>query len=526
MFKGTIGISCAALLVAAARQGQPHIVMFVVDDMGWADVSYHGGNFPSPNMDSLSADGVRFDRYYTQQVCSPTRSALMTGRYPFHIGMHHATTIMAGSTAAIPKDIPTISELLGDQGYRSHAIGKWHLGYASWSNTPLGRGFESYAGYLQGAVDYYNKTFGVNQAGHTGIGFDFWRNKTAAWDQVGLYAPDFYQAEAQRVISSHNVSEPMFMYYAHQLIHEPDEEPTGTQHQEACGAVNQSDPGPRFATCTMQSRVDSDLGELVEMLREKGMWDNTILWMVSDNGGMVDQPEYAAVSSGSSNWPLRAGKATLFEGGVRCPSFLTGGRDVLPAPVRNKTVNELLHHVDVAKTLCVLGGCDGSRLGTDGYDVWESLVLGKSSVGTSYKRTELPVLIDVADKHDKREDVSGNFSALIQGDWKLINGAYNFKTLSYDGWWTNDPQEVQEPAGAALAVTMNNCEGVLLFNITADPTERVNVALANPGVVAAMQARIAWYADPANGYVVQQPNTPHPKSLPALHNGTWAPFIP
>merc|ERR1719305_1446381 len=132
--------------------------MMVLDDVGWTDVGYHGSDFPTPVIDQLATkDGVRLENYYVQQVCSPTRSALMTARYPFRTGMQHSTTLTPGTLAALPADTPTIAEALKSKGYDTHAIGKWHLGYASWDNTPLGRGFKTYNGYLQGACDYYNK---------------------------------------------------------------------------------------------------------------------------------------------------------------------------------------------------------------------------------------------------------------------------------------------------------------------------------------------------------------------------------
>ena len=109
-----------------AKTKPPHIVLMVLDDVGFADVSYHDSLFPTPTIDRLATkEGVRLERYYVQQVCSPTRSALLTGRYPFHTGLQHSTTLMPGSTAAIPMDIPTIAELLKAQGYRTSAIGKW-----------------------------------------------------------------------------------------------------------------------------------------------------------------------------------------------------------------------------------------------------------------------------------------------------------------------------------------------------------------------------------------------------------------
>jgi arylsulfatase A-like enzyme len=98
--------------------------MMVVDDLGWTDVGYHGGKWPTPTIDKLAADGVKLNKYYVQQVCSPTRSALLTARYPFRTGMQHSTTLAPGTSAKIPTDTATIAEVLKNVGYSTHAIGK------------------------------------------------------------------------------------------------------------------------------------------------------------------------------------------------------------------------------------------------------------------------------------------------------------------------------------------------------------------------------------------------------------------
>ena len=111
------------LLPLLATGKQPHLVMMVLDDLGWADVGFHGGNSPTPEIDNLASTGVVLDKYYVQQVCSPTRSALMTGRYPFRTGLQHVTTLAPASRASIPKDTSTIAEVLKGSGYSTHAIG-------------------------------------------------------------------------------------------------------------------------------------------------------------------------------------------------------------------------------------------------------------------------------------------------------------------------------------------------------------------------------------------------------------------
>lgn len=208
---------------------------------------------------------------------------------------------------------------------------------------------------------------------------------------------------------------------------------------------------------------------------------------------------------------------------MRAPAFVTGGTNTLPLAARGKHALGLLHHVDVARTLAALGGANDSAMGDDGFDMWSSMVLGSDASAAASPRTELPINIDIANgiKMAAEAAVQGNFSALIQGDMKLIN--VNGGNL-YDGWWSNDPQSVEQPDEKAALIEMNGCKNVGLFNLTSDPNERNNLAAAMPDVVAKMQARIAWFASTENGYVAQQANTPHPLSLPKLHNGTWAPW--
>jgi len=501
--------------------------------LGWTDVGFHGSSFPTPNLDRLAEEGVKLDRYYVQQVCSPTRSALMTARYPFRTGLQHATTLLPGSTAKIPSDTATIAEVLKTVGYSTHAIGKWHLGYASWEDTPIGRGFDSYAGYLQGGEDYYNHTLKG--------GMDLWRNKTAAWDAYGTHSTSFFMEEAKRVLDSRDPAVPMFMYFAHQEIHAPLEAPPHSG--QACAHVNVTSPIGKEATagrhtlCTMASNMDTAVGAFVAMLKAKGMWDTTILWLTTDNGGMTygvhaDVQAPVAVST-SSNWPLRGGKATLFEGGVRGVSLVSGG--FLPDEARGKTRTELMQHVDLPATMAKLAGAQWTLGTPDGLDIWDAVAHGGSS-----KRIEVPINVDTCVGLTGSPPCarSSKYNALISSRWKLIeanwwlpvcpNTTWCTGAGMYDGWWTKDPYtHISVNASSqqgSMPVSGLNRGGLWLFDIAADPNEEENVAASNPGVVQRMRARLAALADPKNGYRDPQFNFPHPRALPALHNGTWAPY--
>jgi len=540
----------ASLLgVATAAPNKPHLVILAIDDLGWSDVGYHGSDFPTPNVDSLAASGVRLEKYYVQQVCSPTRSALMTSKYPFRTGLQHVTTLAPGSTAAIPKETPTIAEVLKAEGYATHCVGKWHLGFSGWDDTPLGRGFDSFAGYLNGAIDYYTHIFTAKTNGVSKGGLDYWRNKTVAWDQSGDYSTPFYLAEAKRAISNHDPETPMFMYYSSQLMHEPLQDPAdGGAGAKACAKVcSTASPEGDYATngrctlCKMATNMDAEVGALVDMLRAKDMWDNTVLWFTTDNGGMTTgfraDNEEDGPWSASSNYPLRGGKATLFEGGVRGVSFVAGGG--VPTASRNTATSELMMHVDVPATLAALAGATWGALGSDGVDVWSTIVSGAPS-----NRTEVPVNVDtcVGQMGGPPCGKDRVYNALISGaagtQWKLIdanlyphgcpNSTWCTGAGMYDGWWTNDPYHRVAPnvssQGPIPADNAPGTGGVWLFDLGKDPNEKANVAAENPEVVSELRARLAALADKKNGYRDPQGNIPHPRGFPKLHNGTWAPF--
>lgn len=492
---------CAA--TAHAAGSKPNIVFMALDDVGWSDVGYHGSDFPTPNIDRLATEGVRLEKYYVNQVCSPTRSAFMTGRYPFHTGLQHCITIAPGSHAHIPAEVPTLAETLQAAGYSTAMVGKWHIGYASWDYTPTGRGFESFAGYLQGFVDYYTKQFyrpGVKAS----YGLDFWRNQSVARDAVGNYSMDFYMEEAARVLDRRNQSKPFFLYFAHQTIHTPIQAPPEAEHANACAHVTVTKD--RNTLCQMASALDTAVGDFVEMLKTRDLWENTVLWVTTDNGGMPHFQE-GLPASAASNFPLRGGKTTLFEGGVRGVSFVTGGW--LPASASGHVVDGLLQHVDIPVTLAALAGALIPN--ADGLNVWDVVASGAAS-----PRTEVPLNLDpMGCAHFGAE-----FNGLISGKWKLISGAAG----NYDGWWSNGNYTHEPPTASAENTTVDNTS-VWLFDLSEDPTERRNVALDNLGVVSTMQERLRQLADPAKGFVPSQANTVSPLALPIFHGGVWAPFL-
>lgn len=312
-------------------------------------------------------------------------------------------------------------------------------------------------------------------------------------------------AEAERVLDERDPSKPLFLYFSHQQIHTPLQAPPGKEYEEACKGVTVTEW--RNIVCRMTNSLDRSIGDFVDMLKARGMWENTLLWVATDNGGMTSYGPTTLPASAASNWPLRAGKTTLFEGGVRGVSFVAGG--LLPASASGRVIGGLLQHVDIPVTLAALGGA--TLPGSDGFNVWDVVAEGVAS-----PRTEVPVNVD----HSCPNAKGASFDALIVGRWKLISGTAG----KYDGWWNNTDYVHENVTEVSDSVLIDDVK-VWLFDLIKDPNERQNVALMNPNMVSDMQFRLAELADINGGFLEPQDNSPNMTSLPEFHNGVWAPFL-
>ena len=213
---------CVALFSSCLTKispSQPHIVLIVADDLGWGDV---GWNNPfmldvTPSLTKLAKSGVILSQYYVQQVCTPSRAALMTGMYPFHIG-RQKQTIKPLMPTGLTLNRTLLPEQLAKLGYRNHLVGKWHLGFCKWEYTPTFRGFHHFFGFYTGASGHFSHV--------RGNGYDFRRNTRTLVGVQGKYSTDLFTDETVNVIKKHKFkNKPLFITLCYQAPHAPLEVP-------------------------------------------------------------------------------------------------------------------------------------------------------------------------------------------------------------------------------------------------------------------------------------------------------------
>lgn len=438
-----MGLWSFSVRAERAVSAKPNIVFIMADDLGNADLGYRGGEVVTPNIDQLAKAGVRMESFYGQQVCTPARAALMTGRYPMRQGLQ-TLVIFPSHTYGLPTDEWTLPQALKAAGYQTYMVGKWHLGHADSKYWPQNRGFDYFYGNTLGEVNYFTKERG-------GV-IDWQRNGTFL--QESGYYTDLIADDAVRLIEQQDPKKPFFLYFASLAPHAPFEVPDADLKQYA-GIQDKS----RQAYSAMISNLDRAIGRVVAALEKKGLRDNTLILFASDNGGATSglfatgakSPSELAKESGSiergarapaNNAPFRGGKGGLYEGGVRVPAFANW-----PARLKPAVVNAPLHMVDIMPTaLALAGGRADAGHPLDGRNIWPVLSGGKANPDET-------ILVNV-------EAFRG---AVRRGDWKLVK----------------------------LALLPGKVE---LFDLLHDPGEKNNVAEKHPEIVKDLEARLVAYA--------------------------------
>jgi arylsulfatase A-like enzyme len=437
LYQGLSLLAAAAALIGAfdtalAQQtGQkPNIVHIVADDLGWKDVGFNGcTDIKTPNIDALAAGGATFTQFYVQPMCTPTRAALMTGRYPFRYGLQ---TAVIPSVSAYGLDTAEwlMPQCLKEAGYKTAIIGKWHLGHADKKYWPKQRGFDYQYGAMIGELDYFT---------HEEHGVLDWYQDNKPLKEKG-YTTTLIGNQAVKLIEQHDTSTPLYLYLTFNAPHTPYQAP-----KEYIDRYTNIEDPTRRTYAGMVACLDDEIGRVVAALDKKKMRDNTLILFHSDNGG-TRSAMFAGVMADMSkvkipcdNGPYREGKGTLYEGATRVCALANW-----PGHIKaGSTVEGMIHAVDMYPTLAKLAGASTAKCKPlDGMDVWQAISEGKPS-----PRTEIVYNV---------EPFRG---AVRQGDWKLI-------------WRTMLPSSVD------------------LYNLAQDPSEKNNLATASPDKVAAFQQRL------------------------------------
>lgn len=336
-----------AAVAAGDARGQdrpPNVVLIVADDIGYADLSIHGSeSIATPRIDSIARAGVRFTNgYVVSPLCSPSRAGLLTGRYPQRFGHEFNPPRVRDPNAGLPLSAVTLAEMLRARGYRTEAIGKWHLGAAR-RQQPMRRGFDHFYGFLKGMRSY--------RPGNASVGRAILRDGKRVPEKFE-YLTDEFGREAVAAIER-NRSAPFFLYVSFNATHAPLE-----ADPAVLAEVPEGESLMRRTLIAMTRSLDGAVGMILDAIDVQGLRDETIVFFLSDNGG--------AAGNASRNAPFRGRKWTLYEGGVRVPFFMRWGGRVPPGQTFDAPVSSL----DVAATVLAATGApaaDENRL--DGVDL-------------------------------------------------------------------------------------------------------------------------------------------------------------
>jgi arylsulfatase A-like enzyme len=399
--------------IGACAVDQPNFLLIVADDMGWADVGYHGSPIPTPHLDRLCKTGVELDQHYVAPMCTPTRAALLTGRYWSRFG-----NTKPSNTQVLPFDTVTLASALKQVGYDTCITGKWHLGsLPKWG--PRKFGFNRSHGSLAGGVNPLSHLYKHGPYSKT------WHRNDQLIEERG-HVTDLITREAVKWIEQKRKG-PFFIYVPFTAVHTPFDEP-----QKWLDRCKHIDAGRRqYAACA--AHLDDSVGKMIAALDRTGQRDGTLVVFFSDNGGTNgdDSSRYPNTQPKSKiqglNTPLRGWKTQVYEGGIRTPALVNW-----PGRLEPRKVTVPLHVIDWMPTLTRLAGCKfDTDLKWDGRDIWPIL---------TGKIKEAPPRVLYCQGVNRRS------AALRRGDWKLIRKGTGAKATFelYD--LARDPNEKRDLA--------------------------------------------------------------------------------
>ncbi len=422
-----------AASVAAAASAKPNVIVIVMDDLGVHDLGFLGvKDIKTPNIDALAKSGAYFTNWYSNApVCAPARSSILTGRFPAKAGVPNNGKELA-------KDAKTIAEALKPAGYRTAAIGKWHLGSSN-ETVPNARGFDYFYGFHSGCVDFYSHRYYWGDPKSVNY-HDLWRNREEIFED-GQYLTERITEESVAFINQ-NKSQPFFSYIAYNAPHYPMHAPSKYASRFA------SVPFERRIYAAMISAVDDGIGAIRRTLERNGQLENTIIFLVGDNGATVEKRAglHQEFATAGDNGVFKGFKFSLFDGGHHVPACVSW-----PARIpKGGAIKELAMSMDILPTICNAAGA-AIPAGVDGSDILPVAASGAKS------------------PHDALYWFQAGQLAIRRGKWKLvINGRL------YD----------RRPDGAQ---PLKGEDAIWLSDLETDPGETKNLRRVHPNVVDELQ---------------------------------------
>ncbi len=410
---------------------RPNVIVILADDLGYRDTGAYGGkDIPTPHIDALAQNGVRFTQgYMTCPVCSPSRAGLLTGRYQQRYGFEFLCNVTArlkpGAKMGIAVGEKTIGDRMRALGYVTGALGKWHVGFDD-EFLPMNRGFDEVYGDPGQPAYFIPPQYDTRNPGNEGAG------------KIRKPHKDYYITEdltqrARQFISQHK-DEPFFLYIAHKAVHTPLEV---TEKYLARLPKENFKSENRRLHAAMTAALDDSVGGVIQALRENGLEENTLIFFSSDNGG----------AGTADNSPLRAGKGSTWEGGIRVP-FILQWKDTLTPRVRDTPVSSL----DILPT---------------------AVAAAHGKIDPDWKLDGVNLLPWLKGEKDKLERDALYWRldaqwAVRQGDWKLVQG--------------------REGKSATSSIQVAVVGDVRLYNLAQDIGEKRDLAKEQPEKVKELQA--------------------------------------
>lgn len=418
----------------AADSTKPNVLVILTDDQGMGDVGCFGAkDIPTPSLDALASRGVRFTQFYCgSAMCSPSRAALLTGRYPLRCGVTRLASSQRGATNALPTDEITMAQMFKAAGYATAHVGKWHLGYTP-ETMPNARGFDYSFGNMGGCIDNYSHFYfwsGPNV-------HDLHRNGQEIYEP-GKFFGDLMVQEAARFMAAHR-DQPFFLYYAPNQPHYPYQ--PDPKWLERCNGL----PYPRNLYAAFVATMDERIGALLGEVERLGLRERTIVVWHTDNGHSTEE---RAHFGGGSAGVYRGAKFSFFEGGFHVPCIVSWPGHLPEGAVRE----QITHSCDWLPTLAEL--CRVKVLNAD--------IDGRSLTGV-IKSGSAPSPHEAL--HFYMPWGGTNEWAVRAGDWKLMGNVVDTTQ--------NDRNKDRFP--------------LFLANLANDPGEKVNLAKEQPEVVARLR---------------------------------------